>query len=266
MADCILPYLKDRPQALNRHPNGIGEPGFFQKNIVEPPPEWVKTVKIPSESRGKEVNTLLCQNRDTLIYEANLACIEINVWNSSAGRLGSPDYVVLDFDPQGTPFSGVVEVVLAAKDLLDEWRVPAFCKTSGGKGMHVFIPLEPRFTHEQARELAHLVHLYVRRQLPDLTSLERDPSARQGKVYLDYLQNRLGATMAAPYSLRPREGAPVSTPLEWKEVKPGLDPLEFNIRTAPARAAKKGDLWKDLFRKRTDLNAVLARFEKWRKK
>lgn len=266
MAGWILPYLKDRPQALNRHPDGIGNQGFFQKNITQPPPEWVKTVKIPSESRGKDINTLLCQNRDTLLYEANLGCIEINVWNSVVGHLDSPDYVVLDFDPLGTPFFDVVEVVLAAKDLLDEWRVPAFCKTSGGKGMHVYIPLEPRFTHEQARDLAHLVHLVLRRRLPGLTSLERNPDARNGKVYLDYLQNRLGATMAAPYSVRPREGAPVSTPLEWKEVTTKLNPLDHNIRTVPERVAGKRDPWRDFFKKRADLNAALAQFEKWRKK
>jgi len=132
--------------------------------------------------------------------------------------------------------------------------------------MHAFIPLEPRFTHEQARDLAHLIHLILRRRLPNLTSLERNPDARKGKVYLDYLQNRLGATMAAPYSVRPRDGAPVSTPLEWKEVKATLDPLEHNIRTVPKRVIQPGDPWKDLFKKRADINAVLARFEKWRKK
>ena len=260
MADWILPYLKDRPQALNRHPNGIGEPGFFQKDITQPPPEWVKTVKIPSESKGKELNTLLCQNRDTLLYEANLGCIELNVWNATVPHIEAPDYVVLDFDPQGTPFFDVVEVVLAAKDLLDEWRVPVFCKTSGGKGMHAFIPLEPRFTHEQARDLAHLIHLILRRRLPKLTSLERNPDARKGKVYLDYLQNRLGATMAAPYSVRPRDGAPVSTPLEWKEVKAGLDP-RIQHPDGSGADVEDGDPWKGLFKKRADINAVLARFE-----
>jgi bifunctional non-homologous end joining protein LigD len=266
MADWILPYLKDRPQALNRHPNGIEEKGFFQKNILQTPPAWVKTIRIPSESQGKELNLLLCQNRDTLLYEANLGCIEINVWNSAIGHLDSPDYVVLDFDPLETPFFNAVEAVLAAKNLLDELDVPAFCKTSGGKGMHIYIPLAPRFSHEQAREFAQLVSLFVSRRHPDLTSLERSPDKRKGKVYLDYLQNRYGATMAAPYALRPREGAPVSTPLEWKEVTTELDPLNFNILTVPERLSGRGDVWKDLFKKRLDINSALARFEKWRKK
>jgi bifunctional non-homologous end joining protein LigD len=265
MAEWVLPYLKDRPQALNRHPDGIEGENFFQKDMAQSPPPWVKTIKILSESGEKNVRYLVCQNRDTLLYEANLGCIEINVWSSSIPHLDSPDYIVLDFDPLETSFPSVVEAILAAKAVLDEMSLPAFCKTSGATGMHVFIPLEPRFSHEQTRELAHLVCLVVNHRHPDLTSLERTPAKRKGRVYLDYLQNRRGATMAAPYALRPREGAPVSTPLEWRDVTAKLDPGEFNIRTVPERLARKGDPWRDLFTKRVDLNAALTRFVKWRK-
>jgi len=265
MAEVILPYLKDRPQALNRHPDGIAGESFFQKNIVQAPPPWVKTVEIPSEDKDKEVRYLVCQNRDTLLYEANLGCIEINVWSSSIPRLDFPDYIVLDFDPLETSFPSVVEAVLAAKAFLDELGLPAFCKTSGATGLHIYIPLEPRFSHDQARELAHLVLLFVNRRHPDLTSLERSPAKRRGRVYLDYLQNRRGATMAAPYAVRPRDGAPVSTPLDWKDVTPRLDPLDFTIRTVPLRMSRKGDSWRDLFKKRIDINAALARFERWQK-
>ena len=266
MAEWLLPYLKDRPQALNRHPDGITGESFFQKNLVQAPPPWVKTVEIPSESGDKDIRYLVCQNRDTLLFEANLGCIELNVWSSSIPHLDSPDYIVLDFDPLETSFPSVVEAVLAAKAFLDEMAIPAFCKTSGATGLHVYIPLAPRFSYEQARELAHLVCLVVNRRNPDLTSLERSPSKRKGRIYLDYLQNRSGATMAAPYALRPREGAPVSTPLEWKEVTAHLDPLDYNIRTVPERMARRGDAWRDLFKKRLDLNAALARFERWQKK
>ena len=265
MAEWVLPYLKDRPQALNRHPDGIAGESFFQKNLVQAPPPWVKTVEIPSEGKNKAIRYLVCQNRDTLLYEANLGCIELNAWSSTITRLDSPDYIVLDFDPLETSFPSVVEAVLAAKTVLDELALPAFCKTSGATGMHIYIPLAPRFSHDQATELAHLVLLVVNRRHPDLTSLERLPSKRKGRVYLDYLQNRRGATMAAPYALRPREGAPVSMPLEWKEVTARLDPLAFNIRTAPERLSRKGDAWRDLFKKRVDLNAALARFERWQK-
>ena len=265
MADWILPYLRHRPQALNRHPDGIGGEGFFQKNMAQPFPPWVKTVPIHSESGDKEVRYLVCENRDTLLYEANLGCIEINVWSSSLPHLDSPDYLVLDFDPLETSFPFVVEAVLAAKAVLDEISLPAFCKTSGATGMHIYIPLAPRFTHEQARELAHLICLVVNRRHPALTSLERSPAKRKGRVYLDYLQNRQGATMAAPYAVRPRDGAPVSTPLEWREVTAKLDPGEFTIRTVPERMARKGDAWRDLFKKRVDLNTALTRFIRWRK-
>jgi bifunctional non-homologous end joining protein LigD len=266
MAEAILPYLKNRPQALNRHPDGIEGESFFQKNLVPAPPPWVKTVEISSEGKNKDIRYLVCQNRDTLLYEANLGCIEINVWSSTVSRLDSPDYFVLDFDPLETSFPGVVEAVLAAKKFLDEMAMPAFCKTSGATGMHIYVPLAPRFSHDQATELAHLVALVVNHRRPDLTSLERSPAKRRGRVYLDYLQNRRGATMAAPYALRPREGAPVSMPLEWKEVTARLDPLAFNIRTAPERMRRKGDAWRDLFKERLDLNTALARFERWQKK
>ncbi|HMA53230.1 MAG TPA: non-homologous end-joining DNA ligase, partial [Acidobacteriota bacterium] len=265
MADWILPYLKDRPQALNRHPDGITGESFFQKNLVQAPPPWVKTVNLPSEGKNKDIRYLVCQNRDTLMYEANLGCIELNVWSSSVPHVHSPDYIVLDFDPLETSFPSVVEAVLAAKAVLDEMAIPAFCKTSGATGLHVYIPLAPRFSYEQARELAHLVCLVVNRRNPDLTSLERTPAKRRGRIYLDYLQNREGATMAAPYSVRPHEGAPVSMPLEWKEVTAKLDPLDFNIRTAPERMTRKGDRWRDLFKKRLDLNAALGRLERWQK-
>jgi bifunctional non-homologous end joining protein LigD len=265
MADWILPYLKDRPQALNRHPDGITGESFFQKNLVQAPPPWVKTVTLASESKNKDIRYLVCQNRDTLLYEANLGSIELNVWSSSVPHVDSPDYIVLDFDPLETSFPSVVEAVLAAKEFLDEIAIPAFCKTSGATGLHVYIPLAPRFSYEQARELAHLVCLVVNRRNPDLTSLERTPAKRRGRIYLDYLQNREGATMAAPYAVRPREGAPVSTPLEWKEVTAKLDPLDFNIRAVPKRMVRKGDAWRDLFKKRLDLNAALARFEQWQK-
>ncbi len=265
MSDWILPYLKGRPQALNRHPDGIEGESFFQKNLVQSPPPWVETVRVRSESGDKTVRYLVCGNRDTLLYEANLGCIEINVWNSSLPHLDSPDYLVIDFDPLETSFRHVVEAVRAAKEVLDKMALPAFVKTSGATGMHIYVPLEPRFSHEQARETAHLLCLMVNQRHPDLTSLERVPAKRRGRIYLDYLQNRKEATVASAYALRPREGASVSMPLDWKEVTDKLDPLEFNIRTVPERMARKGDTWRDFFKKRVDLNAALNRIARARK-
>lgn len=265
MVDCLLPYLKGRPQALNRHPDGITGESFFQKNITGDLPEWVQTVAVRSDDKRKAIRYLVCDNRDTLLYEANLGAIELNVWSSSRPHLDAPDYIVFDFDPLETSFPNVVEAVLATREILDELAVPAFCKTSGATGLHVFVPIEPRFRFDQARQLARLVLLHVNRRHPDLTSLERSPAKRRGRVYLDDLQNRKGATMAAPYSLRQREGAPVSMPLEWKAVTPRLDPLDFNIRTVPKIVARDGAAWKDLFKKRLDLHTAVARFERWQK-
>ena len=260
MSDWILPYLKGRPQSLHRHPDGIEGESFFQKDMGTTAPEWAATVKIRDDT-GKESNYLLCQDTDTLIYMANLACIEINVWNSIVGRLDKPDYVVFDFDPIEVPFSRVVEAVLATKKVLDEIGAPSFCKTSGAKGMHIYVPVRPVYSYEQATNFAHLVNMIVKERLPHSVSLERTPGKRKGLVYLDYLQNRYGATMAAPYSLRPRVGATVSTPLDWSEVDSKLDPSDFNIRTVPKRVEKKGDPWKDLFKKRLNLAKTLEKFQ-----
>ncbi|MEN6559774.1 MAG: DNA ligase D [Acidobacteriota bacterium] len=264
MADRILPYLKARPQALNRHPDGIAGPSFFQKNLTQDPPPWVRTVEVASESRGRPIRYLVCDNRDTLLYEANLGAIEINVWSSSLPHLDAPDYVVLDFDPLETSFEAAVEAVRAAKEVLDEMGLPAYCKTSGATGLHVYLPLLPRFDYNQSRELARLICLVVNRRHPDLTSLERSPGKRRGRIYLDYLQNRKGATMAAPYALRPVPGATVSTPLDWREVTARLDPAAFDIRTVPERAARRRDPWRDFFKDRVDLAKALKRIERWR--
>lgn len=264
MAGRILPYLKGRPQALNRHPDGIAGESFFQKNLAQAPPSWVRTVEVASDDGGRRVRYLVCDNRDTLLYEANLGAIEINVWSSSLPHLDEPDYVVLDFDPLETSFGAAVEAVRAAKQVLDEMDLPAFCKTSGATGLHVYIPLRPRFGYDQARQLAKLVCLVVNRRHPDLTSLERSPGKRRGRIYLDYLQNRKGATMAAPYALRPVPGATVSMPLDWREVTARLDPAAFDIRTAPGRAARREDPWRSFFKSGLDPAKALERIERWR--
>ncbi len=264
MADRMLPYLKGRPQALNRHPDGIAGPSFFQKNLAQDPPPWVRTVEVDPETGGRPIRYLVCDNRDTLLYEANLGAIEINVWSSSLPHLDAPDYLVLDFDPLETSFKAAVEAVRAAKEVLDEMELPAFCKTSGATGLHVYVPLRPRFGFDQCRELARLVCLVVNRRHPDLTSLERSPGKRRGRIYLDYLQNRKGATMAAPFAIRPVPGATVSMPLAWPEVTARLDPAAFDLRTAPERAARREDPWRGFFKSGVDPVKALERIERWR--
>ncbi len=244
VADYMLPYLKDRPQNLHRHPNGIDKPSFYQKD-TDNLPEWVETVKLYSESSQREIDYLMCQNEATLLYMANLGCIEINPWNAPVQHLDRPSYTVIDLDPsEGNTFEQVVEVALAAKAVLDRAKIKGYCKTSGSSGLHIYLPLGGEYLFEEARDFTKLLCYYIHEQLPKLTSMERAVKNRKGKIYLDYLQNRRGQTLAAPYCVRPKKGAPVSAPLEWKEVKPGLQLLDFNIKTVPERLKKKADLFK----------------------
>jgi bifunctional non-homologous end joining protein LigD len=261
IAPFILPYLKDRPQSLNRHPDGIAAEGFYQKN-VENSPAWIKTVKIYSDSGEKDINFLLCQDEATLVYLANLGCIELNPWSSRVGLLERPDYLVIDLDPEDAPFSQVVEAALAVREILDQAEATSLCKTSGKTGLHVYIPLGARYTYEQGRQFGEIIARLAHRQLPKTTSVTRSPSKRQKKVYLDFLQNRQGQTLAAPYSVRPVPGATVSAPLSWSEVGPGLDPLRYTMRTILKRLDKVGDLWTPVLSAGIDVIACLDRLQK----
>ncbi|WP_459814699.1 DNA ligase D [Geotalea toluenoxydans] len=239
----LLPHLRDRPESLYRTPNGIEEAGFFQKDVRDMVADWPLTAAIYSESQHKIITFLICQDEASLIYMANLGCIEINPWLSRLGALDNPDYLVIDLDPEDIPFHKVVETALAVKEVLDRADAVGFPKTSGATGMHIYVPLEARYDYETAGRFAHLIATLANQLVPDFTSLERSPAKRQGKVYLDFLQNKRGQTLAAPYSIRPRAGATVSTPLYWSEVAPGLDPRDFTIRTVPQRIEKAGDIF-----------------------
>lgn len=257
IADYILPYLVDRPQSLRRNPDGINSEGFFQKNVTGTVPKWIKTRKIKSESAATAVEWLLCQDRETLLFLANYGCIEINPWSSRVGSLNHPDYIIFDLDPKAAPMKNIIKTALKVKEILDSLNVPAYIKTSGGNGLHVFIPVLPKYTYEQTRNFSHLISQMVHRDLPEITSLERMPNKRKGKIYLDFLQNGKGKTMASIYSLRPREGAGVSTPLDWSEINDQLDLKAFNINTIFERLKNKGDLWKDFFKNAINLKTIL---------
>jgi len=261
VAPYILPYLKDRPESLNRFPNGIQGSSFFQKDMGALHPEWVKTEKIYSESNDKEINYLVCQNEATLIYMVNLGCIEINPWSSRIAQLENPDYVIIDIDPLNISFDFVIETALAVKEVLDQVRIKAYCKTSGATGLHVYIPLGAKYHYEQARQFAKVIAFLTHQRLPTTTSMERSPSKRKKKVYLDFLQNSYGQTIAAPYCVRPKPKAPVSTPLEWEEVKVGLNPIDFNMQNTMERLKRKGDLFKPILGKGINLQDCLNQLE-----
>ncbi len=257
VAEVILPYLKDRPQSLYRTPSGVIEKGFFQKNVREIAPDWVETVEL-TNSDGEKIEYLLCQDEDTLLYMANLGCIEINPWSSSLPQLENPDFMIFDLDPIDVEMSDVVKLVFEFKRLFDQLGIPAFLKTSGGRGLHMYVPVRRCYTYSQVQNFVKLIETYIHSQNPEITSLERSPSARKGRIYLDYLQNAKGKTMASVYSIRPRLGAPVSAPLSWDELHAGLDPRKFTLRTMRRRLERKGDLWQNIFKQRVDMQKVLS--------
>ena len=261
VSEYILPYLKDRPQSLLRQPNGIKGKSFFQKDVQDLPPDWVKTADIYSESNDKDIRYLICQDEATLLYMVQLGCIEINPWNSRLKKLENPDWVVMDLDPEAIGFEKVVQTAQTIKKLLDELKVPSFPKTSGKTGLHIYIPLGAKYSYEQGRQFAEIIARSVHAQLPKFTSVERNPAKRQGKVYIDYLQNRRGQTLAAPYSLRPAPGATVSAPLHWEELTAKSTPAAFNITNMPQRLEKVGDIWKPVLGKGINLATVLKQFK-----
>ncbi|MBC5994483.1 DNA ligase D [Pontibacter cellulosilyticus] len=260
IGDVIVPYLQDRPQSLFRNPEGITKAGFFQKDITHAP-DWVRTIKLKAESTGEMVEYLVCDDKATLAYMNNLGCIQLNPWNSRIANLQQPDYMVIDLDPGENSYNDVVEVALATKEVLDRAGAAAYCKTSGATGMHIFVPLGAKYTFEQARNFSHIVAQLVHKKLPNLTSLERKPKERRKQVYLDYLQNSIGQTIAAAYSARPRPGATVSTPLAWNEVKPGLSPEAFTLKSVPGRIKKKGDLFEGVLGSGIDMEGCIDRLK-----
>jgi bifunctional non-homologous end joining protein LigD len=259
ISSVILPYLKGRPQSLKRTPNGIADGGFFQKDAGKDAPNWVKTKKIFSESANKEIEYIICNDKPTLCYLNNLGCIELNTWHSVITSLDKPDYLVIDIDPSDkNTFDQVIEAALAIHELFEKAKAPNFCKTSGSTGMHIYVPVHNKYTYDQLKDFSKLICLMVNDVLPDFTTLERNLQKRGNDfIYLDFLQNRRGQTIASPYSIRPKPGATVSTPLEWKEVKKGLDPSQFNIHTMQKRLEKKGDLFSGVIGKGIDLSRCL---------
>lgn len=262
VGELMLPYLLDRPHSLNRHPDGIEGESFYQKDMTGKAPAWLKTFKVESESEDRDVRYLVCDGMDGLLYMANLGCIEINPWLSRTKRPEHPDWCVLDLDPEDIEFGAVVKTAQAIHRLLERIGVESFVKTSGATGLHIFVPLAAKHTYEQSKQFAQIVANLVHAQLPDITSVERRPVKRQQRVYIDFLQNRRGQTLAAPYSVRPRPGAPVATPLKWSEVTAKLDPTRYTIKTTAKRIDKVGNLWQPLLTAQIDLKSALGQLTK----
>ncbi|MGJ1417758.1 DNA ligase D [Sphingobacterium multivorum] len=259
-APFILPYLKGRPQSMNRFPNGIEDEGFYFKNVTDTAPEWADTYLYHSDSDDKVRHYLVGKDEATLLYMANLGCIEMNPWNSTVKKPEHPTYCIIDLDPDKNSFDQVIEAAQVTKQILDDMGVPSYCKTSGSTGLHIYIPLGNKYTYEQCKEFARVIVTLVHRELPDYTTLERAIKDRKGKMYLDFLQNRPHATIASVYSVRPKTGATVSMPLHWDEVKKGLKMSDFHIFNAIERMQSEGDIFKPILGKGIDLKAAIEKF------
>ncbi len=252
MAPKILPVIADRPLVLTRYPDGVDGDTikFFEKNAPEGTPSWVKTVPIYSETSRRDVNYIVCNDLDTLIWLANLAALEIHMPFSKIGKLENPDFLFFDVDPEAPLTLGDAgQVALEIKDKLCSIGLEPFVKTSGRKGLHVIIPIESDYTFEETRAFVHSIGVEIAKQNQLVVSEFKD-TKKPGRVFADYLQNSQGRTMVIPYSLRPTPHATVSTPLDWSEVQRGLTPEDYTIETVPKR---RGDPWRGIFRKKARL-------------
>ncbi len=246
MAKVILPYLKDRPLVMHRFPNGIKGEAFYQKDAPDVP-SFVKTALVSHQNR--KVHYIIAQNAKTLLYVANLGSIELHQFHSRVKSLDKPDYLVLDLDPTSISFDAVIDVALVIHEILTKLKISHFCKTSGGSGLHILIPTKGKYTYDETRKAARAIAELAHERLPKITSLERSPSKRRRKVYIDTLQNSKGQLIVTPYSARGFAHAPVSTPLSWNELKHGMRPEDYTIHNVPSRVAKKGDLFKGILGK-----------------
>jgi bifunctional non-homologous end joining protein LigD len=250
IAPRMLGYMKNRAIVMNRYPDGVDKDGFYEKDAPAGIPPWVETFNTYSEIAHREINYIVSNNLDTLIWMANLAALEINITLSTIDNYEKPDLMFFDIDPEPPcSFDNVIDIVFLLKEKLDELNFKSFVKTSGKKGLHVILPIINSYNFKQTREFVHQIGKFLARE-SDLVVSEFRNSRDPGTVFIDYLQNTRGKTMIAPYSLRAQPDAPVSTPLEWKELKKGLRPEEFNIFTVLNR---KKDPWERLLESKQSL-------------
>ncbi len=263
IAEYILPFLKDRPQSLKRNPNGINDEGFYHKDAGENAPDFIQSFPVYSDSSKKEIDYIICNDKATLAYLNNLGCIELNPWHSTIKKTDYPDYLIIDIDPsEKNTFDQVVETANAFKKVFDKAGAACFCKTSGSTGLHIYVPTKNKYSYEEVKNFAHLICMMVEEMLPDFTTLIRNLKKRgDKKIYLDYLQNRSGQTISSVYSLRPKNGATVSMPLHWKEVKKGLTPQQFTIFNAKEIIAKRADLFKPVVAKGINIENCLKKLD-----
>jgi len=262
VAPLILPYLRDRPLVLTRYPDGITGKSFFQKDAPEFAPAWVRTERVYSKDAGRDIDYFVVDDAASLRYVANSGAIPLHLWASRLTSVERPDWLVLDLDPKGAPFTDVVKVAQALHRILDDLELPSYPKTSGATGLHILIPLGARYIYDEVRTFARLLAVLGVEAEPDISTIARPLHARGGKVYIDFGQNGHGQTIVAPFSLRPLPGAPASCPLMWSEVTARLDPARFTMTTLPKRFDKMADPLVPVLTGTIDMAATVARIER----
>jgi len=246
IASYLMPYLKDRPAILQRYPRGIKAPMFFQQDL-ESAPGFIKTVQLTNQE-GRELNYAVYTTVGSLLHFVNLGTIEQHPWHSTVKHLDKPDYLMLDLDPKAAPWKNVLAVALVCREVLDELGLPAFPKTSGSSGIHVYVPLKPKYDYGRIAEIAMALANEVAQRAPKIATTQRSLAKRQPQqIYVDAMQNARGKTIASVFSARAKPGATVSMPLTWKQVEKGVKISDFTIKNAPGLLKKNGNAWKEFF-------------------
>ncbi|HAF15440.1 MAG TPA: DNA polymerase LigD [Blastocatellia bacterium] len=248
----LMPFLKNRPAILQRWPRGVNAPMFFQQDL-ESAPAFVKTVRLTNQE-GRDLNYAVYTNTASLLHFVNLGTIEQHPWHSTTAKLDQPDWVAIDLDPKKAPWENVLQVALIGKEVCDEIGLTAFPKTSGSSGIHIYVPLKPVNKYERVAEFSRLLAGEIARRAPKIATVERTIAKRKkDQVYVDWMQNARGKSLAAVFTARAKPKATVSMPLTWKQIEQGVKISDFTVRNAPALLAKKGDAWSDFFNQRQKL-------------
>ena len=262
VSEWLIPHWKDRPLSLRRYPDGIEGEGFFQKNAATGFPDWVRLETLIAEDH-KERTQVVGDGKALLVYMANLGCIDQNPWMSHVQTLDNPDFILIDLDPSECSYDRIVEAAQFIRRKLDLLELTGYPKTTGGDGMHIYVPLQPVYSYDQSRSIAEILARLAAAERPDLFTMPRSVNKREkGRVYFDFLQNARGKTISAPYVPRAYAGAPVATPLEWREVAPGLRPGSFHIRNAIERFSRVGDLFSGVLTNLQRLEPAMERLER----
>ena len=253
----IMPFLKNRPAILQRWPRGINAPMFFQQDL-ESAPAFIKTVRLTNKE-GREIDYAVYTTTASLLHFVNLGSIEQHPWHSTIAKLDNPDWIAIDLDPKKAPWENVLQVALTGKEVCDEIGLEAFPKTSGSSGIHIYLPLKPTNGYESVAEFSRLLATEIARRVPKIATVERTIAKRKSdQVYVDWMQNARGKSLAAVFTARAKPKATVSMPLTWKQIEQGVKISDFTVKNVPALLKKKGDPWSEFFNQRQTLKLASA--------